>query len=234
MHHNKVLLLFLISCANALQGQNNTDSLFSIDSTLVKRNPKTIKHAYRLGRDSTKHWERTIELPAKGRFVEESHYVTNMDAFPNQRLFANSLTERIDFHLKQSLISYLEVDSSMTFDSLYLHSWQKQWTPAERGQIGQGSVGVIQTKELTVWDEMWMMNMMWAPGHRPKRGSKFLMTYQGKSVVVIAGYETGPSSNQYLGGCTTEVHAYLGTTNASEILVEYLEDQEVSSGPVLP
>ncbi len=177
-------------------------------------------------------WSRTVQLPATGKFVQESHYVTTQDKFSGGRLFANTVTENINSHLQRSFSLYKNYDSSKTFGQLYSASFQKQWTPAESGSIGQGSVGNIQTQELTPEKEMWFMTMMWAPGTRPPRGTKFLLSANGKKVVVIAGYETGPRSQSFLGGLTTETHAWLGTNNNSQITVSFLKDQSIPIGPI--
>ena len=73
---------------------------------------------------------------------------------------------------------------------------------------------------------------MWARGEQPKRGTKFLMSYRDKKVVVISGYECGPAQEKYLGGVTCEVHAWLVTNSNSEIKIEYLENQNVPVGPI--
>jgi hypothetical protein len=67
--------------------------------------------------------------------------------------------------------------------------------------------------------ERWMMNMMWAPGIRPAHGTKFLLSALGRNVVVVAGHETGPAGEQFLGGVTCEVHRWLGTDADSLIEV---------------
>lgn len=177
-------------------------------------------------------WSRTVNLPATGRFVEESHYVTTQDIFPNGRLFANTVTENISAHMQRSLALYQQYEPTKTFAQLFQFSYQKEWTPAEAGSIGQGSVGDIQKQELTPEKEMWFMTMMWAPGTKPAMGTKFLLSANGKKVVVVAGYETGPRSQTYLGGLTPETHAWLGTTNASQITVSYLKDQTTPIGPL--
>lgn len=188
--------------------------------------PYTASHAF------SNVWSRTVVFPATGRFVEESHFVTTMESFPNGRLFANTNTENIDAHLQRSLAIYQQYDPSKTFAQLYSASYQKQWTPAEAGLIGQGSIGDTQVQTLTPEKEMWFMNMMWAPGTRPAIDTKFILSANGKKVVIVAGYETGPRSQTYLGGLTPETHAWLGTNDASLITVSYLKDQSTPVGPI--
>ena len=177
-------------------------------------------------------WLRTIELPASGRFVEESHYVTSQDKFIRQQ-WPSTKHKRIKTHLKRSLKAYIKHEPTMTMEKLYPQPWQKEWTPEEGGHFGQGSVGEVQRSELSAEMEMWFMTMMWAKGERPPRGTKFLLTANGKNVIVIAGYETGPSGEQYLGGVTTEVHQWLGTTAKDTIKVQLLKNQAQAPGPVL-
>ena len=191
-----------------------------------------VNHEYSYGKDPSKNWKRKVILPKKGRFVGESHYVTKSDVFPHGRFFANKKDENIKKHLQRSFELYKAYDPDMTFDRMYQYKWSKQWTPAEKGKIGQGSVGEIQVKELTPEMEMWFMTMMWANGERPKRGTKFLLEANGRAVVVVAGYETGPGQEQYLGGVTREVHMWLGTSNNSKIKVSLLQSQYEPLGPV--
>ncbi|HEU4495708.1 MAG TPA: hypothetical protein VFR70_01530 [Flavobacterium sp.] len=188
--------------------------------------PYTVRHAFGSS------WSRTLALPATGKFVEESHYVTTLDVFPNGRLWANSVTENITAHLQRAHAIYKTYDPDKTFAQLYSASYQKQWTPAESGSIGQGSVGAIQKTELTPEKAMWFMTMMWAPGTIPARGTKFLLSANGKKVVVIAGYETGPRAQTYIGGLTPETHEWLGTNSASQITVSYLKNQSTPIGPI--
>lgn len=191
-----------------------------------------IKHEYNSGKDSSKHWKREIVLPAIGKFVQEAHYVTTLDSFPNNRLFANEVTENIENHLKRSFDIYRLFDTKIGFNELFNNKWKREWTPAESGKIGQGCVGNIQKQELSPDLELWMMNMMWAKGQLPKRGTKFLMSYNDKKVVVISGYERGPSQEMFLGGVTCEVHTWLGTDRNSQIKIEYLNNQYVAVGPI--
>ncbi|MDX2215634.1 MAG: TIGR02594 family protein [Oculatellaceae cyanobacterium bins.114] len=174
-------------------------------------------------------WERTITLPCAGRFVEESHYSTTQDRFPGERLFPNTQTENISSHLERSYQLYLAFDQNTSFEALYCNSWNKVWTPAEGGACGQGSVG---SKRPDPEVELWLMTMMWAPGEKPAPGTKFLLSANNRQVVVVAGYETGPGSQEYLGGITREVHAWLRTNNNSQIEVRYLTDQSMKVGPV--
>ncbi|WP_299213680.1 hypothetical protein [uncultured Aquimarina sp.] len=226
------IFIILFACSNELETFEDEDTtnvgfgIKAINTASCNIQSYTVYHSFGTS------WSRTVQLPATGKFVQESHYVTTKDKFPGGRLFANTVTENINSHLQRSFNLYKTYDSNKTFNQLYSASFQKQWTPAESGSIGQGSVGNIQTQELTPEKEMWFMTMMWAPGTRPARGTKFLLSANGKKVVVIAGYETGPRSQTFLGGLTTETHAWLGTNNNSQITVSYLKNQATPIGPI--
>jgi hypothetical protein len=207
----------------------SADTLPVIDCTAE---PVSFIHEFRGGETSAQ-WSREVTLPMAGRFVEESHYVTTEDNFPGGRLFANSLNERMERHLMNSLESYRKFEPSITFDELYGQPWQREWTPAERGEIGQGSIGSLQTELLFPDKELWLLTMMWAKNQKPVPGTKFLMRANGKSVVVIAGFEIGPGDKKYLGGITREVHKWLGTDSQSRIEISLLKDQSGKSGPVI-
>lgn len=177
-------------------------------------------------------WERTVTLPKQGKFVEESHYATKQDHFPgnNNPNFPKSATEGIDQHLRRSAQLYQKYDPSSDVDTLYQTNWQTVWTPPEGGLHGQGSVGNLKP---TVAEEMWLMTMMWASANeKPSPGTKFLISAKNRQVVVVAGYETGPGSQEFLGGVTREVHAWLGTNSHSSLEIRYLKDQSVPIGPV--
>jgi len=178
-------------------------------------------------------WERTVTLPATGKFVEESHYVTNKDWFPDGRKFPCSEKEYIDQHLNRSLQIYKRHDEHISFPQLYKSEWNKVWTPEEGGKFGQGSVGDIQVKELSPEMEIWFMTMMWRSDSKPSRGTKFLLSANNRHVVVVAGYETGPGDKKFIGGITREVHAWLRTDDDSDIEIRYLSEQEkIPIGPV--
>jgi hypothetical protein len=201
----------------------NSDSLLISCNTI----PKTIKHKFKYRDDK---WEREITLPLFGRFVEESHYVTNNDKFESG-LWPNDSTENIESHLNRSFEIYKKFDTTMTFVKLYDKYWHKEWTPAEGGHFGQGSIGNIQLEKLSPETELWLLTMMWAPGQKPEPGTKFILSANGKSVIVAAGYETGPADKTFIGGITREVHAWLGSNSKTEIKIEFLENQKLIVGP---
>lgn len=190
--------------------------------------PAIIEQAFPRGSSP---WNRTLTLPATGKFVEESHYVTTKDKF-EKKAWPSAKSELIKAHLERSFKIYRTLDPKAEIDKLYGQSWQKEWTPEEGGHFGQGSVGISQLTELSPNMEMWFLTMMWASGNRPEKGTRFLLSANGKSVVVQAGYETGPASEKYIGGVTREVHAWLNTSSDNEITILKLKNQKTALGPV--
>ncbi len=225
---NFLALLFL-ACSCTQLTVNKSVLETQLPTSFCETSPIEIKHNMPYGNTP---WQRTINLPTSGKFVEENHYVTQADKFDNLVPWPKTITENIQQHLQRSFLLYQSFDPEMTFEHLYSKKWNKEWTPEEGGHFGQGSVGEVQRSELLLEDEMWFMCMMWASESKPKRGTKFLLTANNKSVVVIAGYETGPSSKDHIGGITREVHAWLGTDPSSLIKVGLLKNQEQKTGPV--
>lgn len=224
---------FFVLLALLLLGCQPLKRFQSIRSTPIQHGscntiPYSVKHELKTGNTP---WQRTIDLPALGKFVEESHYLTTDEKFSN-RQWPKRKNDQIQPHLKRSFQAYKHYDPTAKFSDLYSKSWQNEWTPEEGGHFGQGSVGEIQRSELSVEMEMWFLTMMWSANSRPARGTKFIVTANDKSVIVMAGYETGPSSQQYLGGLTREVHYWLGTTSKDDIAIQLLENQTLAPGPV--
>jgi hypothetical protein len=224
--HFIIISLALFSCtANTVNTSLPSKKIVTGYCSTV---PIAIKHNFPAKENP---WNRTVTLPSQGKFVEESHYVTIKEVFAG-KTWPSSKDEEIDSHLKKAFEAYKKHDPKARFEELYTKPWQKEWTPAEGGAFGQGSVGDVQLQELNTEMEMWLLTMMWAKGERPERGTKFLLSANGKSVVVVAGYETGPASQDFLGGITAEVHHWLNTTSDSEISIALLANQTVTPGPI--
>ncbi|MGW8122065.1 hypothetical protein ACV07N_05345 [Roseivirga echinicomitans] len=221
------LLIFVCSCTQLTVSKSVQKTI--LPNTFCETIPVEIKHHMPYGNAP---WQRTINLPTSGKFVEENHYVTSADQFDSQSPWPKTIADNIEQHLQRGFLLYQSFDPKMTFEKLYSKRWNKEWTPEEGGYFGQGSVGEVQRSELTAEDEMWLMTMMWTSESKPNRGTKFLLTANNKSVVVIAGYETGPSSKDHIGGTTREVHAWLGTDPTSLITVGLLKNQGQKTGPV--
>lgn len=175
-------------------------------------------------------WSRQVTLPAEGHFVMESHYVTNQDQFPN-KLFPATDNENIQEHLDRSLRLYQRFSPTATMATVYPLKYAHVWTPSEGGDLGQGSMGNRQLTMLSPTDELWLMTMNWAKGQRPAPGTRFLLSANGRQVVVMAGYETGPANQRWLGGVTPEVYAWLQLKPGTIVRVAYLKDQLLPAGP---
>lgn len=220
------LTLFLV--VNVACSGEKSDSKDNKEIDLCEDVSITIEHAFS---NSSNNWSRSITLPLFGKFVEESHYATTKDSFLNTNFPINQ-TENIDAHLQRSYEIYQQFDPNATFNELYKNSWNKVWTPSEGGENGQGSIGNSQLTLLKPEHEIWFMTMMWKKGTKPKPGTKFILSANKKSVVVVAGFETGPSSEDFIGGVTCEVHRWLKTNNQSMIKVSYPIDQNITVGPI--
>jgi hypothetical protein len=189
---------------------------------------------------------RSVQLPASGQFVLESHLATTADLFPSEgnnakpRLFPKitfaigkrkiGSDELIKQHLDREWLEYKKFFPLASFDELFYNTYVKQWTPAEGGKPGQGSVGNTRP---SVAEELWIANMLWTSKGKPKPGTKFLMTAHGKRVVVIMGYETGPEGHKFLGGAQGAVFKALGMQNNDIAEIACLKDQRVPVGPVI-
>ena len=173
---------------------------------------------------------RSVTLPATGVWTLESHLATDEDTFPNKRSFPKSTRENIYGHIANSCDLLLRLIPGTDCGEIYKTRWDKEWTPPENGKAGQGALGNVRpSKE----DEMWIFNMMWVGKSMPKAGTKFLATFNGKSVVVVGGYERGPSSKKFLGGFQREVLWALGAEqDSSKVTLSTLLDQSLPAGPV--
>lgn len=171
-----------------------------------------------------------VKFPASGKFVLESHLATTSDSFPNGELFPNTVTQNIQTHLNNSCQEIKKINAAVDCATVYRTGFHKKWTPAEGGgKYGQGSVGNLKP---FIREEMFGGNMMWAGSNKPKPGTKFLVSYGGKNVVVVMGYETGPGDKKWLGGFQGEVFYFLQANDESIIKIEKLKDQNFSPGPI--
>lgn len=189
---------------------------------------------------------RVVQLPASGKFALESHLATTADLFPadgniqKPRLFPKisfsigkrkiGSDEGIKQHLDREWLEYKKFFPLASFAELFDSTYVKQWTPAEGGKPGQGSVGNTRP---SVAEELWIANMYWSSKGKPKPGTKFLMTAHGKRVVVVMGYETGPEDHKFLGGAQGAVFKALGMKNNDIAKIACLKDQSVPVGPVI-
>lgn len=173
---------------------------------------------------------RTVTLPATGIWTLESHLATREDSFPGGRAFPAAMRENIGAHMAASCTLLKKHYPALDCGRVYDNRWTKEWTPPENGKAGQGSVGNLKPSRA---EEMWIFNMMWLGKAIPKAGTKFLASYNGRSVVVVGGYERGPSIKKFLGGFQPEVLWYLGAEEGrSRVTLSALDDQSLPPGPV--
>lgn len=172
-------------------------------------------------------WQKDVVLPVSGKWVLESSLATKEDVFPDNRLFPKDSFELIQAHLDRSCVEM----KKMGFKSCDIHQnyYVKQWTPPEGGKAGQAATGNLRP---SVVEELMTCNMMWRSGAKPKPGTKFLITRGSFSVVICMGYEVGPGSEDWLGGCQGEVFSALGGTSDRVMKIGYLKDQTLPYGPV--
>jgi hypothetical protein len=176
-------------------------------------------------------WHQHVIFPVKGKFVIESHYLNTKDSSHVRKDAYDSIEE----HLKISCELYNKRVEKVDCKKMYNTKYVKQWTPAEGGHIGTGSIAQdYQQKYLSPWMEMWMTTMMWKTGKdRPKPGEKFLIInpLNHKKVVVQMGFETGPSNGKWIGGMVAEVGYYLRADERSVLKVYHLMNQDIQLGP---
>ncbi|WP_374029757.1 N-acetylmuramoyl-L-alanine amidase [Bdellovibrio bacteriovorus] len=169
-----------------------------------------------------------VYFPAKGRFVQESHYANNQESF-NGRLFPKTETEGMEAHLNRSFEILKRYLPNAVFSDVYNSKYKRIWTPANDGSIneyGQASRGDIRPSPV---EELWQGNMNFVS--LPAVGTKYMLTApNGKKCVIQMGYERGPGSAEFLGGLTTEVHYYLGTHNESILSIDVCP-QDTPLGP---
>lgn len=169
-----------------------------------------------------------VYFPAKGKFVQESHYATNMEKF-SHGLFPSSSTEKIDDHIKTSFELLKKQVPNAVFENVYSDRFKREWTPANDGgsnEYGQAARGNVRPAPE---EEIWQGNMFFK--NLPAIGTKFLITApNGLKCVIQMGYEIGPGGTTFLGGLTTEVHYYLGTNNDSILTIDTC-DQSLPLGP---
>ncbi|NOZ87768.1 MAG: hypothetical protein GXP49_16210 [Deltaproteobacteria bacterium] len=161
----------------------------------------------------------TLALPATGPVVKEAHMVTTAEKFDGNGWPDNST---------DGLARHIELSSNVTG---FLADRTETWCPYGEGgsQWGQGS-SVKPPLEY----EAWYICMYWTSASKPDPGTRMIVTnpVTGRSVVAIAGYETGPGSSSAIAGVVEEVHQVLGTAHRSKLMVGFARDQDLDPGPV--
>jgi len=167
-----------------------------------------------------------FSLPATGYMVEESHYLVKGDSFPK------SASDGIELHIQKncSLLRKFAPGLDAKCTPVYKNSWERVWTPAEGGRVGQGARGMnFPSREEVIWQA----NMFFAKGFLPNPGEKWLVTNIAtkKSFVVNMGYEVGPRDSKWIGGLVPEASYMVGGAGV-EVSLGRILDQNVSYGPI--
>ncbi|HME69450.1 MAG TPA: hypothetical protein VKM54_06230 [Myxococcota bacterium] len=176
-------------------------------------------------------WEDKITLPATGRFAVEPHLAAREDAFGKEP-FPKTVAEGIEPHLGRSCAKLQPLGARPDCSDVYLSEDLRQFMPgSDDAAIGQGARG---THKPSADEEMWLIDMAFAPGHRARAGQRWLLSANGRRVVAIAGYEARPLLWKFLGGAPAELHWYLGSDEGSQItLLGPLKDQTLVPGPIV-
>jgi hypothetical protein len=176
-------------------------------------------------------WEDKITPPATGRFAMEPHLVAREDVFGKES-FPKTVTEGIEPHLRRSCAKLQPLGARPDCSDVYLSPELQQFMPGnDDAAIGQGAKG---THKPSADEEMWLIDMAFAPGHRARAGQRWLVSANGRSVVAVVGYEARPLLWKFLGGAPAELHWYLGSDEDSQItLLGPLKDQSLAPGPIV-
>ena len=155
-------------------------------------------------------------MPATGPMVMEAHLVTQAEPAP----YPNTSTDQLAEHYT---LSQNETDFIMYRSQV--------WAPLEGGNFY--GAGISSPTLFPVLHEHWYVNMYWTSSSRPDRGTRMILKdpSSSRSVVVAAGYETGPGNLANIGGTTEETHFYLGTQHHSELTLGIATDQSIPIGP---
>lgn len=170
---------------------------------------------------------RVVNLPTTGPVIQESHYVTIEDSMPS------TVTDNIQKHLDRScnLMSELFGISTSVCPEIYKLTWQKQWTPAESGMIGQNARSI----KMPIRDEMFLGTMFFSgKSNMPPIGEKWILKNpaNGKAVVLAMGYEVGPRSSKLLAGTPIESFYFLSADNQAVLQLGKAKDQSLQTGPI--
>lgn len=208
-----------VTPSQALPSPSASPNVGAVDCTMVETTEKLATNGG------------TVTFPKTGRFVVESHLMTSAERYSGKDGFPKKANEGIDNHvaLHAAVLSARGADAS----KIYRKDYEREWTPAEEGgTYGQGSEEALPSIE----EETFVANLPWKSGHPSvPPGTKYLLTNpaNNKSVIVVMGYESGPTTSpKYLGGAQPAVHYFLGATGDTQLKVGKLKDQSVSAGPV--
>ena len=203
----------------------------SIPKTQPKAECKIVSETLDLSGD------RTLEMPAFGHVVRESHLATNLDG--GHGWFPYDDEDGIETHLQRSC-SFLKKHydfSTLKFSNdcreTYAGVDADLWTPPESGRAGQGINGSLKPN---AEEELWYATMHWnSSKDAPPMGTRFIMhnPKNKRSVVVIMGFESGPFSDRFIAGMSPEADWYLNNHQETDKLVlGRSADQTLPAGPI--
>jgi len=173
-----------------------------------------------------------VTLPMPGKLTIESHLATLDDSFAGHREYPVTVTEGIQGHLARSCQLLLGRVPNAVCEDVYRAWYAGQWTPPEGKPPAKAGQGSAPSRPPAV-DEMWSGNMYWTAKSKPRAGTLFLVSYSGRHVAMVMGYETGPTNAKLLVGVQPEVAYSLKATNQSVVTIGRLANQHVKPGPVL-
>jgi hypothetical protein len=156
-------------------------------------------------------------LPCAAPVVKEAHLVTVADGFGEA--WPNGRRDQLERHYQISQMA-----------TGYVMDRHEDWAPEGEGGSEWGQAAFF--RKLPLIEESWYVNMFWSPRVDP--GTRIIVRnpMNGRAVVGAGGYETGPGSNEMLGGVTEEIHHYLGTNHRSVLEFGFAEDQTLPYGPI--
>lgn len=163
-------------------------------------------------------------------FSVSDHFITTADGFYILKDRKDGIEDHLEESIKFLIESYYKGASPPQLKTMY-HKGDEGWSTSG-SDLGCGDRG---QRMLTVAEEVWSGSMMFQKGSKPKSGTKFKVTHivnnKGVSCIVQMGFLSAPSSSEYLGSLSTEVHTVLGSTNKTRLQIDYC-DQSLKLGPV--
>jgi hypothetical protein len=159
-----------------------------------------------------------LYMPSIFKLAREAHIVTE-----SHKKFRNSWPESFKDDIEEH---YKLSESSTEYSMIRNEPWCFSDKPDRH--FGQGKEG----QKPSEMEEGWYISLNWK--EVPPRGTRFIIKnpVNGRTVVAIAGYETGTGRTGNLaGGICEEIHHYLGTGHGSKLEVGVAKDQTLCPGP---
>ena len=157
------------------------------------------------------------QLPATGPVVREAHLVTAEQSFSEEG-WPQGYRDGVSEHIRKS--------SERTG---FIATRRDGWCPEGEGGCHWGEGSSIRPP---IAHEAWYICLYWKT--QPPPGSRMIVTNpaNGRSVVAIAGYETGPGHAHGIAGVVEEVHTVLGSDHRDELTFGFARDQTLAPGPI--